>query len=157
MHTYAANEAGNPDLPMQIPLNAISTRITPRVSETDGCGHINNTTLPVWFEAGRREFFRAFSPGLSFGDWNMAVVSMQVRFHKQIYLRDDVRIATWVSKLGNKSVTVSELALQGDEICAAGECSYVYFNYAQQKSELIPDEIRERVAAMLCETTRAIT
>lgn len=156
MHTYAVNAAGNPDLPMQIPSNAVSTLITPRVSETDGCGHINNTTLPVWFEAGRREFFRAFSPEMSFDDWNLAVVSMQVHFRKQIYLREDVRIATWVSRLGNKSVIVSELALQGDEICAAGECAYVYFNYAEQRSERLPDAVRQRLAPMVCETTKAI-
>ena len=141
---------------MQIPSNAVSTWITPRVSETDGCGHINNTTLPVWFEAGRRAFFRAFSPELSFDNWNLAVVAMQVQFRKQIYLHDEVRIATWVSRLGNKSITVSEVALQGEVPCASGECSYVYFNYATQQSERVPDEIRQRLASMLCESTKAI-
>jgi acyl-CoA thioester hydrolase len=141
---------------MQIPSNAVSTWITPRVSETDGCGHINNTTLPVWFEAGRREFFRAVSPELSFRDWNLAVVAMQVQFRNQIYLRDDVRIITWVSKLGNKSITVSEAAFQGETLCAAGECSYVYFNYAVQRSERVPDEIRQRLAFMVCESMKAI-
>jgi acyl-CoA thioester hydrolase len=140
---------------MQIPTNAVTTWITPRVSETDGCGHINNTTLPIWFEAGRREFFRAVSPSLSFENWNLAVVSMKVEFRKQIYLRDDVRIATWISKLGNKSIIVSEIALQGEIPCASGECSYVYFNYADQQSERVPDEIRQRLATMLYETTKA--
>ncbi|MDR3095715.1 MAG: acyl-CoA thioesterase [Paraburkholderia sp.] len=141
---------------MHIPSNAVYTWITPRVSETDGCGHINNTTLPVWFEAGRREFFRAFSPSLSFEDWHLAVVSMQVQFQRQIYLHDDVRIATWVSKLGNKSVTVSEAAFQGETLCASGECAYVYFNYAAQRSGRVPDAVRQRLGAMLCESMRAI-
>ncbi|QDB99476.1 thioesterase family protein [Mesorhizobium sp. 8] len=141
---------------MQIPSNAVSTWITPRVSETDGCGHINNTTLPVWFEAGRRAFFRAVSPALSFDNWNMAVVAMQVRFQRQIYLAHDVRIATWISKLGNKSIVVSEVALQNEAPCALGECSYVYFDYASQTAERVPDEIRQRLAPMLCETMKAI-
>jgi len=140
---------------MCFPQNATLTSITPRVSETDGCGHINNTTLPVWFEAGRRDFFRAFSPRLSFDDWNLAVVSMQVQFRRQIYLSRDVRIATWVSKLGNTSVTVSEVALQDDIACAIGDCTYVYFNYARQQSERIPDAVRNRLMPMLCEATEA--
>lgn len=140
---------------MHIPSNAVSTWLTPRVSETDGCGHINNTTLPVWFEAGRREFFRAVSPTLAFDDWRLAVVSMQVRFHRQIYLRDDVRIATWVSRLGNKSIVVSEAAFQGDALCASGECTYVFFNYAEQRSERVPDAVRERLAPMHCESMEA--
>ena len=42
-----------------------TTPITPRASETDGAGHINNTVVPVWFEAGRREIFRIFTPDLT--------------------------------------------------------------------------------------------
>ncbi|MGM0876104.1 MAG: hypothetical protein ACQEWV_15325 [Bacillota bacterium] len=33
------------------------TIIEPHVSETDGVGHINNTTIPIWFEAGRNDLF----------------------------------------------------------------------------------------------------
>ena len=44
----------------------LTTIITPRVSETDGVGHINNVFVPIWLEAGRREIFKIFSPDLSF-------------------------------------------------------------------------------------------
>ena len=157
MHTYAVNSGITGKCKMKIPSNAVTTWITPRVSETDGCGHINNTTLPVWFEAGRREFFRAVSPGLSFDGWNLAVVSMRLDFRRQIYLADEVKIETWVSKIGNKSISVSEIALQNDNICTAGECSYVFFDYKTQKSEIVPEAIRQRLSFMVCESERALT
>lgn len=54
-----------------------TTVIVPRVSETDGVGHINNTTIPVWFEAGREEIFKMFTPDLSFKNWRMVIIRME--------------------------------------------------------------------------------
>ncbi len=130
---------------LKLPENAIITRITPRVSETDGCGHINNTVMPVWFEAGRLDIFRAFTPGLGFNAWRVAVVSMRVEYRAQTYLGTDVDIYTWVSKIGTKSLNVSEAAIQDGRLCAAGECIYVNFDYEKNCSFPIPDTVRERL------------
>lgn len=54
------------------------TTIEPRVSETDAVGHINNTTVPVWFEAGRNQLFALFNPERSFKDWKMIILNMNV-------------------------------------------------------------------------------
>ena len=40
--------------------------ITPRVSETDMIGHMNNTTLPVWFEVTRNIIFSMSTPDHDF-------------------------------------------------------------------------------------------
>ena len=42
----------------------LATSISPRFLETDALGHINNTVLPMWFEAAREPVFRMFSPEL---------------------------------------------------------------------------------------------
>ena len=62
----------------------IRTEIIPRVSETDGAGHINNVFVPVWFEAGRREIFRVLTPDLSFANWRAVLVNMNVDYEDQI-------------------------------------------------------------------------
>jgi len=125
---------------------ATSTIITPRVSETDGCGHINNTTLPVWFEAGRRRIFETITPSLSFSEWKLSVVEMNVTFMNQIYLNAEVEIATWITRLGNKSFTIEETASQNDVLCAKGRIVYVYFDHRSQQSLRIPDDVRERLS-----------
>ena len=56
----------------------IETPIIPRVSETDGAGHINNTVIPIWFEGGRTEIFRLLTPDLQFRNWRVALVNMNV-------------------------------------------------------------------------------
>jgi acyl-CoA thioester hydrolase len=121
------------------------TKIKPRVSETDGVGHINNTFVPVWFEAGREEIFKIFAPTLSFKEWKLALVNVNIDYTNQIYLGNEVEVRTWIQKVGNKSFVVYEEMYQGDQLCAKGTATYVHMDYIQQKSEVIPQDIREKL------------
>ena len=111
------------------------TEITPRVSETDAVGHINNNFVPVWLEAGRRKVFRIFSPNLDFDDWPIALVNVNINYTAQIYFHENIIVRTWVDKIGTKSFTLYEEIWQSDKSCANGTATYVYFNYTTQKSE----------------------
>ena len=120
----------------------ITTKITPRVYETDGAGHINNVFVPAWFEAGRREIFRILTPTLKFSDWRVVLVNMNVDYIDQIYFHNDVYVETGVAKIGNTSFTLSEELKQGARLCARGAATYVHFDYKLQKPCIITDEIR---------------
>lgn len=124
----------------------IKTSITPRVSETDGVGHINNAFVPVWFEAGRREIFRIFSPDLSFDKWRMALVNMNVDFEGQFFYQADVEIRTWIERTGTKSFTVGEELWQNGKRCARGTAVYVNFDYHTQSAEAMSVELIEQLA-----------
>lgn len=121
------------------------TVITPRVSETDGIGHINNTTLPVWFEAGRHPIFSLFTPDHNFENWRMVIVKTTLEFCKQVYFGEDVEIRTWVKKIGNTSLELYEELYQKDELCAKNTVVYVNFDLIKQQSERIPEEIRSEL------------
>lgn len=122
------------------------TIIEPRVSETDGVGHINNTTVPVWFEAARNKIFKLFTPDSSFENWKMIILNMNVTYKSQIYFGKDVLIKTWVSRIGNSSLELYEEIWQNNLLCAEGKVTYVNFNLATQKAERIPDSIRGELA-----------
>ncbi|WP_368505296.1 acyl-CoA thioesterase [Alkalihalophilus sp. As8PL] len=121
------------------------TTIVPRVSETDGAGHINNTTVPVWLEAGRHELFKLFTPNLSFENWKMIIVKTTLEYVSQIYYGRDVEVKTWVKRIGNKSLELYEEIHQDGKVCAKNEAVYVNFNLETQQSEEIPDEIKEEL------------
>ncbi len=129
----------------------LSTSITPRVSETDGAGHVNNAFVPVWFEAGRREIFRILTPSLAFAEWRVAMVSMRVDYTRQIFFHAEVEIRTWIERIGNKSFTVYEEAWQEGALCAKGTATYVYFDYRAQRAEALPEAERRALAAHLRE------
>lgn len=122
-----------------------TTIIEPRVSETDGVGHINNTTIPIWFEAGRNQLFKLFTPDDSFQNWKMIILKMNVDYVAQIYFGRNVEIKTWVSKIGNSSLELYEEIHQEGRLCAKGTALYVNFNLQTQKSEPIPYHIRQEL------------
>jgi acyl-CoA thioester hydrolase len=119
----------------------IRTPITPRVSETDGAGHVNNVFVPIWFEAGRREIFRIVTPDLSFRRWRVALVNMTVDYTAQLYFHAEAEVLTWIDRIGTKSFTVGEEVWQEGRLCARGTATYVYFNFDTQSSEPIPPEV----------------
>ena len=126
----------------------IFTKIVPRVSETDGVGHINNVFVPIWFEAGRREIFRIFSPKLDFINWKLALVKVTVEYVDQLYLAEDVEVRTGVEKIGISSFTIKEEIHQTNRICAKGQAIYVNYNFKDKKSEPISNEIRNSLESI---------
>ncbi|WP_126425042.1 acyl-CoA thioesterase [Brevibacillus marinus] len=132
----------------------LKTVIQPRVSETDGVGHINNTTVPVWFEAGRNEIFKMFMPDLSFANWRLIVVHTSIDFVSQVYFGKEAEVLTWVEKIGNSSFTLYEELHQEQRLCAKGTVVYVNYNQQTQRSEPIPPHIRNQLAAHLRESVR---
>ena len=126
----------------------IFTNIVPRVSETDGVGHINNVFVPIWFEAGRREIFRIFSPNLDFVNWQLALVKVTVEYVDQLYLAENVEVRTGIQKIGNSSFTIREEIIQTNRLCAKGEAVYVNYNFQENKSETISNEIRDKLQSI---------
>jgi acyl-CoA thioester hydrolase len=118
------------------------------VSETDGVGHINNVFVPIWFEAGRREIFRIFSPNLDFVNWKLALVKVTVEYLDQLYLAEEVEIRTGIQKIGNSSFTIKEQIHQTNRLCAKGEAIYVNYNFKEKKSESISNEIRDKLLSV---------
>ncbi|MBU8917378.1 acyl-CoA thioesterase [Bacillus sp. FJAT-29953] len=127
------------------------TVIEPRVSETDGVGHINNTTIPIWLEAGRNKLFKLFNPEDTFHDWKMIILKTNVEYVAQIYFGKDVEVKTWVKKIGNSSLELYEEIHQEGRLCVIGTAVYVNFNLQTQKSEPIPNDIRQELELHLYE------
>lgn len=118
------------------------TPIIPRVSETDGAGHINNCFVPIWLEAGRREIFRIITPDLGFTAWRVALVNTNIDYTAQLYFAHEAEVLTWIDHIGNKSFRLYEEVHQTGRLCARGTATYVYFDYETQQGEPIPEPVR---------------
>ena len=122
-----------------------TTVITPRVSETDGMGHINNTVIPIWFEAGRKGIFEIFTPTLTFENWKCIVVNLNVDNINEIHFGHDVTIHTYIKEIRNSSYIIEEEMYQNGQLCSKGTATYVNFNKQTRKSEHIQEELRQRL------------
>jgi len=121
------------------------TVIEPRVSETDGVGHINNTTIPVWLEGGRNKLFALFNPDYSFKYWKMIILKTTVEYKQQIYFGTNVEIRCWVKRIGNSSLELYEEIWQQGRLSAKANTIYVNYNVQENKSEIIPEDIRKEL------------
>lgn len=116
--------------------------ITPRFSDTDALGHINNTMVPVWFEGARDPIFRLFMPTLDLNNWKLILAKIDVQYHAQIFYGAEIEVKTSISRIGGASFDVHQQLWQNANKCASGTAVMVHFCYADQLSVKIPDDIK---------------
>ena len=121
-------------------------KITPRFSDTDALGHINNTKIPVWFEGAREPIFRFFTPDLDPKDWHLIIAKIEVSYHGQLFYGQEIEIRTYISRVGGASFDVYQELWQHGEKCVSGIASMVHFDYPTQSSKKIPEDIRTEFA-----------
>ncbi len=132
------NERGGEEVMFQ-------TIIEPRVSETDGVGHINNTTIPIWLEGGRNQLFSLFNPELSFQNWKMIILKTTIEYKAQIYYGQNVEIKCWIKRIGKSSLELYEEIWQKEKLTVQANTIYVNYNVQENKSEVISDDIRREL------------
>lgn len=125
--------------------------VTPLFGDTDALHHINNNVLGTWFELARNDIFRIFTPDLSvsYDDWKLIMVKTTYEYLDQMFYGTDVEIRTYVSRIGNSSFTTYHEAWQDGRLCAKGTAVMVNFDYNNQKSVPISDDIRDQLSKHL--------
>lgn len=126
--------------------------IQPRFAETDALGHINNASLPIWFEQSRTPIFKLFVPSLSPKEWNLILAKIEVEYTGELFYGSDVIVKTSISKIGNSSLQVYQEAWQHEQLCAKGLATMVHFNHSIKKSEPIPESIRSQLEAHMSQS-----
>lgn len=119
-------------------------KITPRFSETDVLGHINNTVLPVWFEAARAPIFRFFTPDLNPYDWKLIIAKVEVSFLAELFYGHDVQVKSSIEHIGSSSFVIRQEAFQQERCCAIGKTVMVRYDFSAKSAT--PLSIQEKKA-----------
>ncbi len=122
-----------------------SETLTPRFSDTDALGHINNTMIPVWFEGARDPVFKLFTPTLDLTAWPLILAKIEVNFEAQIYYGKPVEVRTYIGRIGGSSFDVYQELWQENKRVSNGKAVMVNFDYKAQRSATISDEIRQQL------------
>ena len=122
------------------------TQVGVRFRDLDANGHVNHVVFCTYFEEARKTFFLDLLKitGPSHFPFIMARISCD--YLKAINLDSKLLLQMWVSKMGNKSFSLSyKITDLSDEsvIYATGESVQVCFDYVQDKSIQMPSEFRE--------------
>lgn len=129
----------------------LTTQLAPRFSETDALGHINNTSIPVWFEEARTPIFRRFVPNLNPREWNLILAGFKVDYLRPTFYGHDVEVRTGISRIGSSSLQIWHQALQQNQVVAQAEVAMVHYDYANECSAPIPELIRESLGALMAD------
>ncbi|KZX15629.1 hypothetical protein MBCUT_14020 [Methanobrevibacter cuticularis] len=127
--------------------------VTPRFGDIDSLKHVTNTVVGDWFETGRNEIFRIFTPDLdtSYEKWKLIMVRTEFDFIDQMYYGFDVEIRTFIDKIGTSSFTVGHEAWQKGKLKSKGKAVIVHYDFIEQKSKPIPEEIKEKLRKHTCD------
>ncbi|OEG74338.1 thioesterase [Shewanella colwelliana] len=117
--------------------------IQPRFNETDGLGHINNTVIPVWFEAAREPVFEIFNPSLNLAEWNLIVAGFTIAYTAPTNYGKPVEVKTWISRVGSSSFEVAQQSWQTGKMTAEAKTTLVHYDYAVEKSVPIADVVKQ--------------
>ncbi len=125
--------------------HTLEVKLSPRFKDTDALGHINNASITTWFEEGRQPIFRYFIPDLDPKKWNLIIARIEVDYLAQADYQGEITIKTNVAKIGNSSFQLHQEAFQNNTLISKAKTFLVHFNYTTQKSEPIPENIKNKL------------
>jgi len=120
-----------------------------RFSDVDRFGHVNNSVYFSLFDMCKTRYFFDVMGKDFFEKMSTVVVHVDANFISPVYFPDEIVIQTAISKLGHKSFTVIQRAINNRTKDIKCECEtvMVMVDHDAKQSVEIPDEFRKRVAA----------
>lgn len=125
----------------------LETNITVRFGETDLLGHVNNVSYFAYLEHARVQFFKVLTTREKNDAWQFILASVKCDFLAQAYFDQSLTIVTKVARIGNKSFELEHVISDNEtgKLVAKGHSTVVYFDFKEQESKPIPENVREKL------------
>ncbi len=129
------------------------TPVQKRFSDVDSFMHVNNIWQQSYFDMGKTEFYTKVL-GITgvFDKLRIITASTHTDYLGQVRLTDDIVVATDVSRLGNKSMTLHQRIMLGDKCLTESSSVMVAFDFETQQTVPMPQEWRDRLTPYLIES-----
>ena len=123
-----------------------SCSLSPRISETDLVGHINNVAIAAWFEDLRVRYMRSLVPIEQEGQpVGFTLASVHIDFIAETHYGTDVTLHMQKTTVGNSSVTLKGEIHQDGKLTARGISVMVYWDTATRRPQRLPDIYRQKL------------
>jgi len=117
--------------------------IRPQFRDTDAFGHVNYMSTQNWFDRARTDIYREFSAKMDPREIGLVILKVDVLYQKEIFPGNDVQIRSWVSRIGNKSFTITQEASQNNELCVTGNIVFCGIDLVRHISAPLSSRVRE--------------
>ncbi|MFI4986224.1 MAG: acyl-CoA thioesterase [Alphaproteobacteria bacterium] len=118
-----------------------------RNSDTDQQGHVNHAVLATFFETGRIGLFGGGEGGAPEPGAIIMVVSLAMRFHRELGYPGSVDVGTRLERLGRTSFTVAQAIFMGADCIATAEATCVLVDERSRRPRPLSDALRQRLSA----------
>lgn len=124
----------------------LETSIQKRFSDVDPFQHVNNVSQQMYFDVGKVEYYeKIMDEDVLLDDLRIITVSTTTSYMGQVRMHDRVRVTTTCERIGDKSLTLYQQLLVGDQVRSESRSVMVAFDFARQQSVSVPDRWRERL------------
>ena len=127
----------------------VVTPLVPRFRDTDAMGHLNNAVYMTYFEVARTAYWRALTGDRDYQKVPFILAHTTIDFRSPAFVHETLRVGIRVSRLGTKSFECAyrvEDEATGRLVCE-GRSVQVIFDYANDRSFPMPDDLRAKVRA----------
>ena len=121
-----------------------------RFNDLDAYRHVNNNSYFSYYDLGKDEYFReVFPPDFRLQTVVPIIANIKADFLEPIFYGDKIVTETRCSRLGNKSFTLQQRAVNVStrQVVCESETVMVFFDITTQKSALIPPQYRQNIIA----------
>lgn len=140
--------------PIHAALEGFSAVLTVPVQwgEMDAYGHVNNTVFFRFFESARIEYLDRCGFLEAYGTHGVGAIlhSTECRFRLPLVHPDTVQVGARVTAVADDRFTMAYriVSLSADAVAADGSGVVVAFDYRSRRKTSLPDQVRERIAAL---------
>ncbi len=123
-----------------------------RFRDLDAMGHVNNSVYFTYFEEGRKYFFHHIMQSKSIRDFPFVIAHAACDYLRPARLSDPLRLALWVSEMGDKSFTLHYRLIHREDpsvLFARGKTVQVGYDYRNNRSMPISDDLRVKLAGYM--------
>ena len=114
-----------------------------RYSDTDRQGHINNAVFATFFETGRVEIISQIERHAEVTDREFVLARITIDYLQEVHWPGTVTIGSRISRVGTSSLTVEQVIVVDEAVCARAESVMVQIRTSTRRSEPFDDATRE--------------
>ena len=128
-------------------------QVAVRFVDVDAMGHVNNANYATYFEEARVAYVRracaeTFSDRDLGATFPFILLDLYFRYLSPVRVAEVLEVGIRLARVGGKSFDFEYLVVARSDgrAVAFGRTTQVYFNYADTRTERVPDALREAFA-----------
>ena len=119
-----------------------------RFRDLDPMGHVNNAVFLTYVESARVAFLEHLGAARTLDEMAIIVARAEIDFKAPVRLGQEVEVVVRPSRFGEKSFDFDYVLRVDGEVVAEAKSVQVAYDYERRRAMPVPDEWRERLAAV---------